>query len=163
MICYNVSMIKNANKSTLFLKATLIVMGLVVLALCVGSVWAAFDDKTGYYRPIMLGLPITALPFFIALYQAWMLLSYIDKNEAFSPLSIQALRNIKLCAITISALYAILMPFIFFAAEMDDAPGAVLIGLVLVCAPIVVAVFAAVLQKLLQNGLDIKSENELTV
>jgi hypothetical protein len=150
-------------KSTLFLKATLVVMGLAVLALCVGAVWAAFDDHTGYYKPIMLGLPVTALPFFLALYQAWKLLSYIDRSEAFSPLSITALRNIKLCAITISALYAILMPFIFLAAEMDDAPGVILIGMVLVCAPIVVAVFAAVLQKLLQNGLDIKSENELTV
>lgn len=151
------------NTSTIFLKATLAVMGLAVLGLCVGSVWVAFDDNTGYYRPIMLGLPVTALPFFLALYQAWKLLNNIDRNEAFSPLSIQALRNIKLCAITISSLYAILMPFIFLAAEMDDAPGVILIGMVLVCAPIVVAVFAAVLQKLLQNGLDIKSENELTV
>jgi hypothetical protein len=149
--------------STVFLKAVLILLGLGVLALCVGAVWLGFDDKTGLYSRVMFCLPVTSIPFFIALYQAWKLLSYIDRNEAFSPLSIKALRNIKFSAITISILYAALMPFIFIAAEIDDAPGVVLIGLVLMCAPIVVAVFAAVLQKLLQNGVDIKSENELTV
>jgi hypothetical protein len=154
---------KFMQRSTWFLKATLVLMGLAVAGLCVGAVWAGFDDKTGLYRPVMFGLPVTAIPFFVALYQAWKLLNNIDKNEAFSPLSIQALRNIKLCAITITALYAILMPFIFIAGEKDDAPGAILMGLVLMCAPIVVAVFAALLQKLLQNGMDIKSENELTV
>ena len=48
-------------------------------------------------------------------------------------------------------------------ADKDDAPGAVGFGLIFILASIVVATFAAVLQKLVQNGLDMKSENELTV
>jgi hypothetical protein len=150
--------------STLFLKGVVGLLGLVVLALCIFVLPAGImSDNTGDYRPILLGMYVPAIPFFIALYQTLKLLSYIDHNKAFSELSIKALKLIKYCAVTISALYAAGMPFIFRAADQDDAPGAVAIGLVFTFAPIVVAVFAAVLQKLLQNAIDIKSENDLTV
>ena len=55
------------------------------------------------------------------------------------------------------------MPLFYLIAEMDDAPGIILIGLVLIFASMVIAVFAAVLQRLLQEAIDIKSENDLTV
>lgn len=35
--------------------------------------------------------------------------------------------------------------------------------MVIACAPIAVAVFAAILQRLLQDAINIKSENDLTV
>ena len=54
-------------------------------------------------------------------------------------------------------------PFFYIAAKSEDAPGIMVIGLVMVFAPMVIAVFAAVLQRLLQNAIVIKSENELTV
>lgn len=105
----------------------------------------------------------TAIPFFFALYQTFRLLSYIDRNKAFSELSVTALKNIRNCAITISILYVVGMPLFFLLAEIDDAPGVILIGMVIIFASMVDAVFAAVLQKLLQNAIDIKSENDLTV
>ena len=113
--------------------------------------------------PILIGGYLTAIPFFIALYQAFKLLSYINKNTAFSASSVKALKYIKYCGITMSILYLAGMPIIIKIAEADDAPGAVLIGLAFALAPIVVAVFAAILQKLAQNAIDIKSENDLVV
>ncbi|PAF37668.1 hypothetical protein CHH69_09800 [Terribacillus saccharophilus] len=113
--------------------------------------------------PALVGLYVTALAYFLALYQSFRLLSYIDKNVAFSDLSVKALKNIKHCAITISIVYVILLPLIYVVAERDDAPGLILVGMALIFAPLVVAIFAAVLQKLLKNAIDIKSENDLTV
>ena len=113
--------------------------------------------------PILIGGYLTAVPFLFALYQAFKLLNYIDKNTAFSIASVKTLKNIKYSGIAMSVLYATGMPMLVQIAEADDAPGLVLIGLALAAAPLVVAVFAAVLQKLLQNAIDIKSENELTV
>jgi hypothetical protein len=55
------------------------------------------------------------------------------------------------------------MPYIVYVADKDDPPGATAIGLVIIVASCVIAVFAAVLQKLLQNAIEIKSENDLTV
>jgi hypothetical protein len=115
------------------------------------------------YMPLLLGMTLAALPFFFALYQGLLLLRAIDKNAAFSAHSVTAIRHIKFCAAIISAFYALMMPFIVRVAEKDDAPGVALIGLMLIFAPLVTAVFAAVLQKLLQNALDLKSENDLTI
>jgi hypothetical protein len=150
--------------STLLLKGVLAAIGLIVLALCVYVLPKGIStDAVGYYRPILLGMYVPAIPFFIALWQAYTLLGCIDKNNAFSDLSVKSIKNIKYCAFIISGLYAIGMPYIFYAAQRDDAPGVVLIGLVIVGASFVVAVFAAVLEKLVQNAIDIKSETGLTV
>ena len=150
--------------STLFLKVVIYLIGLAVLALCVVLLGNAFSKgKAGIFTPILLGMTVAAIPFFIGLYQGLLLLGYIDKNTAFSNLSVKAIKNIKNCAFTISVLYAAGMPYIIYVADKDDAPGAVLMGLVFIFAPLVISVFAAVLQKLLQNAIDIKSENDLTV
>jgi len=143
-------------------------MGLPVLALCIiGLPWLANNPVNPAYSymlyPILIGLYITAIPFYIALYNSFRLLGYIDKNTAFSELSVKALKNIKYCAITISTLYVIIIPFIYLLAEKDDAPGLIVIGMVPIFASIVIAVFAAVLQKLLRNAIDIKNDNDLTI
>ncbi len=150
--------------STMFLKGVIGLIGLVVLIFCVYVLPKGISsDQTGYYRPILIGMYIPAIPFFIALYQAFGLLVLIDKNKAFSNLSVKALKNIKYCAIAISGLYILGMPYIYYAADRDDAPGVVAIGFVIIFASFVIAGFAGVLQSLLQNAMDIKSENDLTV
>src|SRR3989339_112519 len=143
--------------STFFLRGVIFLIGMGVLALCIFWLPRVIGSFSwGGYDPILIGLYVSAIPFFIALYQALKLLSYIDMNKAFSELSLQALRNIKYCAIIISALFATGMPYIFYIADQDDAPGVVAIGLVIIFASMVIATFAAVLQKLVQNAVDIK-------
>jgi hypothetical protein len=156
--------------STLFLRLVLVFLALVVAALCIfalPSIWKGgsveYPLASNSLLLIIIVMYITVVPFFIALWQTVKLLSYIDRDSAFSDMSVRALRNIKNCAIIIAVLYMGCVPFLLPIAEADDAPGLVLIGAVLACAPIVIAVFAAVLQKLLQNAIQLKSENELTV
>ncbi|RKL65394.1 hypothetical protein CR203_20820 [Salipaludibacillus neizhouensis] len=156
--------------TTLFLRIALIIIGIPVLALCLFLVpeianFAAelYPDIAYIKYLIFIDLYATAIPFYFALYQAFKLLSYIDKNKAFSELSVRALKVIKYCAFTISLLYVVGMPLFFLIAEKDDAPGIILLGMVMIFASMVIAVFAAVLQKLLKNAIDIKSENDLTV
>lgn len=156
--------------TTLFLKVAVILIGIPVIALCLFLVpeianYAAelYPDHTYLKYLVFIELYATAIPFYIALYQAFKLLSHIDKNKAFSELSVRALKNIKYCAIAISSLYVVGMPLFYLIAEKDDAPGVIVIGMVLIFASLVIAVFAAVLQKLLKEAIDIKSENDLTV
>ncbi|MDD9267223.1 DUF2975 domain-containing protein [Paenibacillus sp. GCM10023248] len=156
--------------TTLFLKAALVLIGLPVIALCIfvvpkiGEFAAELYPDMAYLKYLFyMDLYATAIPFFYALYQAFQLLNYIDKNKAFSELSVQALKSIKHCAVAFGMLYVVGMPLLYLLAEKDDAPGIILIGLVLIFASMVIAVFAAVLQKLLQEAIDIKSENDLTV
>lgn len=153
---------------TLFLRVAVFIIGTPVLALCIlGLPWLANNPVNPDYAhilyPIVIGMYVSAIPFYTALFNAFRLLGYIDKNIAFSELSVSALKNIKYCAITISALYLVIMPFIYLVADKDDAPGLIIIGMIPIFATMVIAVFAAVLQKLLKNAIDIKNDNDLTI
>jgi hypothetical protein len=121
------------------------------------------DDNTGFYKPLLIGLYVPAVPFFWALYQSLKLLNYIDANNAFSVASANAFKDIKICAIIIGALFSLVSPYVYQVANMDDAPGVLLIHLVIAGASFVIAAFSSLLQKLVQNAVDIKSENDLTV
>lgn len=150
--------------STLFLRFAIFFIGLCVLALCVFALpYGIATDVTGMYRPILLGLYVPAVPFFFALYQSLKLLGSIDKNQAFSESSVKAFKNIKYCAGFICGLFIAGFPYIFTVGDKDDAPGVILVTLVIAFASFVIATFAGVLQGLVQNAVDIKSENDLTV
>lgn len=156
--------------STLFLKVAVIFIGIPILALCIFLVpeianFAAelYPDMSYIKYLVFIDFYAAAIPFYYALYQAFKLLSYIDKNKAFSEWSVRALKSIKYCAIAISSLFVVGLPLFYLVAEKDDAPGIILIGLVLIFASMVIAVFAAVLQRLLQEAIDIKSENDLII
>lgn len=152
--------------TTLFLKFVMWMIGTAVFAFCtlvlprviIAELTSDFD-----YLPIMLGMLITAIPFFIGLYNGLKLVRYIEKNKVFSESSIQALKHIKYCAIAVCGFYTVMLPYIFYIAQLDDAPGVVLLGFIFVFASLVVATAAGVFQHLLENVLAIKSENELTV
>ncbi|OHB15327.1 MAG: hypothetical protein A2605_03390 [Candidatus Zambryskibacteria bacterium RIFOXYD1_FULL_39_35] len=152
------------NISTLILKATVVVLGLIVIALCIfalPSMWKGgsieFAEASYAVKLVVIGLYATTVPFFIALWQALKLLHYIRKDMAFSDLSVKALKNIKYSAIIIGVLYMSGEPLLFPIADADDAPGLVVIGFAIACAPFVIAAFANVFQKILQDGIEIKN------
>ncbi|MBS8263821.1 DUF2975 domain-containing protein [Mesobacillus boroniphilus] len=158
--------------STLSLKIAVILIGILSMVLCI--LWlpeiaardAAMHPETAYLQyPFLIGAYITVIPFFVALFQALKLLNYIDQNNAFSELSVLALKYIKYCAITISTLAVaeIISGIILFAGEGEDITGFISLGFMFTFASMVIGVFAAVLQKLLKDAIDIKAENDLTV
>lgn len=156
--------------TTLFLKLAVILIGLPIVALCVIGLPIVIKNSIAhpwelnkFLYPIFAGMYITAVPFFYALYQAMILLNYVDKGKAFSQESVTSLNRIKWSALTISLIYIILMPLFFIIGDLDDAPGVIVIGMVFTFAPAIVAVLAAVLQRLLKEAIEIKSENDLTV
>lgn len=156
--------------SAVFLRIVIVIVGLVVLSLCVfafpqiGEGWTAEfpeEPKSGYW--VMASLFAAAVPFFLALYFGLKLLSYIDLNKAFSEDSVRVLQKIMYCAVAMSIALMTYMPAAYHFAEIDDAPGVIIFAFAFACGPLVVAVFAAVLKKLLQNAIDFKNENDLTV
>lgn len=156
--------------STLFLRAAVVIMGLGALGLSclivpmVYNGWEyEYPTMVMFKYPVLVILIATMVPFFAALYQAFTLLGYIDTQQAFSLLSVKALRKITISAVVFSGLYVVLLPITYLIAKIEDAPGLVLIGGVMVGAPIVIAVFASVLEKLLKSALLLKDENDLTV
>ncbi|OEC00183.1 membrane protein [Lysinibacillus sphaericus] len=156
--------------TTLFLKIAVILMAIPVLALCILLVpeLGKLSEKllpafSSIQYIVSIILYASSIPFYFALYQAFQLLRYIDQNKAFSELSVTSLKKIKYCAIIISSLHVLILPLFYLFAEKDDAPGVIFVGLLVPFASMVIAVFAAVLQRLLQEAVDIKSENDLVV
>lgn len=155
--------------STTFLKVIIFLAGIAVLALCIFLVpnMANFASRLyPHFSPmkylIFVVMYGSAVAFYFALYQAFNLLRYIDENKAFSELSVKALKNIKCCAIIISGLYVLGLPLFRFIAKKVDPPIGIM-GLIIVFASLIIAVFAAILQRLLQEAINIKSENDLTI
>lgn len=153
---------------TRLLKLAIILISLpVIAAVGIGGyqlVNHPFNADYAYLLyPIVGGICLTVLPFFFALFKSFQLLIYIDNNQAFQTIAVKALKQIKRAACTISFLYVIILPLIFMVAERDDAPGLILVGMMPVFASFIVAVFAALLEKLLAQAIAIKLENDLTV
>ena len=98
------------------------------------------------------------------LYQAFKLLGYIRRNEIFSQRSVKVLRIIKYCEITIIAFILGAEAYFFIiVGESDDIAGGVMMGLLLIFVSLIIATTAAVFERIVQNAVDIKSENDLTV
>lgn len=155
--------------SILFLRAVILLIGAGVLA---GMLWQPqvegrnvnADQVTIYFRdPFLAYAYAGSLPFFYGLYQAFMLLGYLGQGRAFSPAAVTALRRIKYCALAVIGFIAGAEAYIILGVSDDDRAGAVAIGIVASFVGVVTAAAAAVLERVLQSAVVLKSENDLTV
>lgn len=152
------------SSTTLILKLVIYLFALAVFILCVFLLPKAilFAD-TGAYLPILLFMYIPALPFYVGIFNSLTLLRLIEKNKVFSNSAVSALNYIKYSGFAICVLYSGFMPYIFYVASLDDAPGVVLIAFIFIFSSLTVGTAAWVFQELLKKVVNIKSENELTV
>lgn len=154
--------------STLFLKVVLLLIALSVLAGMIrfpqteGRA-AHLDLISIYADPFIISMYIGSIPFFIGVYQAFKLLNFIDSNRAFSQGAVNTLRNMKLASISLIGFIVLGLLYIRFFAHGDDPAGPTMLGFIVSFAVAVIATACAVFQKLFQNAVDLKSENDLTV
>ena len=114
-----------------------------------------------YADPFILYGYVASIPFFIVLYKAFKLLKYIGQNKAFTLNSVRALRGIKYCAIVLGILLVMAGLYIrIFHNKDDDPAGFLVMCTVATFVSLVIVAVAAVFEKILQNGMDIKAENE---
>lgn len=157
--------------STIFLQVVIVALGIGALALLlwepqIEGVNAHATNFEIYFKDPFLALVyVGSIPFFIALYQAFKVLGYVGQNKVFSPEVVKALRTIKYCALAIIGFVVVEEIFIMLMNNRDsDNPGApVFMGVLITFPSIVVATAAAMFERILQNGVDMKSENDLTV
>lgn len=156
--------------STLFLKSVIALIGMGTLAAMI-----RFPQTEGrannldlisiYTDPFIIYLYVASIPFFAGLYHAFTLLGYIDQNMIFSQAAVKTVRNIKYCALGLLGFITLALSYIFVVAKNtnDDGAGAIALGLITLFASVVIATAATIFQKILQNAVDLKLENDLTV
>jgi len=154
--------------SILFLKAVLVLMGIGALAL---MLWEPHLEGRNahatlvaiYFNdPFLAYAYIASTPFFVALYQAFKVLGYAGHDTILTLTAVKAVRTIKLCAMAIVGFVMIGELFILLN-ESDDRAGGVFMGILIAFPSIVIATAMVVLERALQNAVDIKSEHDLTV
>ncbi|HEY1201421.1 MAG TPA: DUF2975 domain-containing protein [Niastella sp.] len=155
--------------SIIFLQAVVVLIGIVALAILIrfplteGRA-AHLDLFSIYFDPFILYGYASSIVFFVALYKAFKLLGYIGQNKVFSSNAVKALKSIKYCAIVISALIVAAGLFIrIFHNKEDDPAGFLAVCIVTTFVAVVIATAAAIFEKVLQNAIDMKSENDLTI
>lgn len=154
--------------STVFLQAVIVLIGLVMLAVLIRLPLVEgratnLDLFSIYSDPFILYGYGASIAFFVALYKAFKLLGYIGQNKVFSSNSVGALRSIKYCAIVLSILIVLAGLYITISHKEDDAAGFLAMCIVTTFASVVIATAAAIFERILQNAIDMKSENDLTI
>lgn len=154
---------------TIFLQAVIVLIALVALVILIRTPLtegraASLDLFSIYSDPFILYGYAASIAFFVALYKAFRLLGYIRQNRVFSSNSVGALKSIKYCAIVLSIFIVIAGIYIkLFHNKEDDPAGFLALCIVTTFVSIVVATAAAIFEKTLQNAIDMKSENDLTI
>ena len=150
--------------STIFLRVVISLIAIAALAVCIFALPPAVakeaaktPDTAWLIYMFLVCAYILSIPFFVALYQAFKLLIYVDGNKAFSEGSAGALSCIKYCALTISILMVagIASVMVLSIGKGEDLAGIVAMGLLITFASCVVAAVAAVLQKQVQKAIEL--------
>ena len=102
------------------------------------------------------------IAFSVALYQAFKLLTYIERNNAFSELSLKFLKVIKKCGLTTIFFIALGIVTLKVLTKFtgDDPAGPISLSLMGILATSIITAIVDTLQKPLKNLLDTKPEND---
>ena len=155
--------------STILLQIVIVLIGIGALALLLwephleGRNAHATNFEIYFKDPFLALVYIGSIPFFVALYQAIKVLGYAGQNKIFSQEAVKALQTIRFCAKAIIGFVALEEIIIMLNHGSDDAAGGVFVGVLITFGSIVIATAAAMFERILQNAVDIKSENDLTV
>jgi hypothetical protein len=155
---------------TIFLQIVIVLFGIGLLAALLwepqgeGRNVHATQFEIYFKDPFLAYIYLAFIPFFVGLYQVFKMLGYARREEIFSQRSVQALRILKYCAITTALFIVGAEAYIFvFVRGTDDVAGGVMMGAFIILVSAVIGTAAAVFERILQNAVDIKAENDLTV
>jgi hypothetical protein len=154
--------------SIIFLQAVVVLIGIGALAFLLGMPQIEGRNKNAtqfevYFKdPLLAYAYVASIPLFVALVQAFKVLGYADQNQVFSPAAVKAFRTIKYCARALIG-FVVVGVLLTFLTESDDRPPIIVMGALATFVSIVIATSAATFERILQNAVEIKSENDLTV
>lgn len=152
-----------------FLQVVVVLIGIGALALLLwepqieGRNAHATFFQAYLHDPFLAFVYVGSIAFFVALYQAFKVLGHVKQNHTFSGPTVRALRTIKYSAMTLIAFVAGAVIFIFVFGDKDERPAGFVMPFIVAFASVVVASAAAISERILQNAVDLKSENDLTV
>lgn len=156
------------HSSTLLLQVIIVLIGIGAFAFLLwephveGVNQHATVFQIYFQDPFLAYVYLSSIPFFVALYQVFKVLGYVDQDQVFSRAAVKALRTTRYCAIAIVVLVAASVGFMLFT-DPEDRPAGLFLRL-LIGFPSVIAIAAAsMFERILQHALNIKCGNDSRV
>ena len=156
--------------STIFLQVVIVLFGIGALALLLwephieGRNAHATLFQIYFTDPFLAYAYLASIPFFIGLFQAFTALGLVRHNKTFSQETVNALRTIQYCAFAIIGFVVVSIIFMYpLLGDLDDRPAGVFMRILIAFPSIIIATVAGMFERILQNALDLKSENDLTI
>ncbi len=141
-------MMKRFNYDLVAMKVMLIIAGLGVLfldlyVLPLAIIVGGNNDyiMMPYLMVIYLSIYIMSFPFFVILFKAFITLNLIKVEQFYSLKTVKNFQLIKVCAYSITLVVFVDLPFLYFLADYEDAPGLLLIGIIIFGVSLFIALF----------------------
>ena len=153
-------MVDMKNISILFLKVALVLLILPTLALGSYGLYyllnnPANPDYASSLYPIITGMYVSLIPLYHGVYRVWRILSHVKKETIQSTAAERDIKAVRLSAVLFGVVFLLVSPFVFMVAQLDDAPGLVIFGMIPVfLASIILAIFT-----LFQEMLKVKAKS----
>jgi hypothetical protein len=138
----------------LLLKIFTILLSISVLLFLIMVIPDETDfTKLGILTPFVISIYVSSIPFFTAIYNTFKLLIQIEKGNTFSKDSVKILKSIKYCSYIFSSIYILQIPLMYYIAYQDDAPGILLIILILGFTPLVIGISISILKRIVKENI----------
>lgn len=129
------------------LRVAIIIISVVIIILSV--FWlpdmakrsAELNPEVAYLKyPILLGIYLTCIPFYIGVFHTLKVIRFIDKDDFFTEDASNSLRSVIFSAIVVIVLYMI--GIIYLNVENALPPGVALLGITIIFVSFIIAYFA---------------------
>ena len=120
-----------------------------------------FTDVAHLAKPVNYYVLLSAIPFFLILYEIFKICNYIIKDEIFSAKPSISLKRISILAYILGVMYIVLTLVFLFNKFMT--PLLILILSLVVFASVTVGTFALIMNVLVIKAYKLQEEHDLTV
>lgn len=152
---------------TFFFKGVILLLAIIILfvtflitiQMTTGEKLALTLAMKIFYATILL----TDIFAFSALRSLYKMVTLIGHEQAFSnqilPLVVKLNRQILLMAVSFCGI----LPFVYQITQNEDAPGIMVLGLMLISIPFSLVVFGKIVEELFKQAVNLKKEQDLTI
>ncbi len=143
-------------KEILILRISCVAFAVIIITACV-LLFPKFIDFYPQQEPtvnvfrylFMIGIYMQSVLIIYILFQVWVILKYLEQHTFFEYKSPKRINHIIISLWIISILYVLIMPLVVYVADVDDAPGLIIIGLFFVGVSLASIAFVSLIRKTL--------------
>jgi hypothetical protein len=142
----------------LYLKAFIIGIIIFTLIISIFAIPSLIKEGIAFYSKniiisFFVGIYLSIIPFLYSNIQAIKIINNISKNNLFSEDTIKSFNKIKKSSFVFCVIYIFLFPIFYYLGEIDDAPGMILLGFIIILSSIFIYILMSVLIDVLKNKL----------